>query len=51
METSASCYSMMHTVSHYVTMYWLFYQFHGAGLGAAVVPQAQQASGFAKHCQ
>lgn len=31
---------MMRTVSHYVTMYWLFDRFHGAGLGAAAVPQA-----------
>lgn len=30
----------MRTVSHYVTMYWLFDRFHGAGLGASAVPQA-----------
>lgn len=30
----------MRTVSHYVTMYWLFDRFHGAGLGAEALPQA-----------
>lgn len=39
-ETSASCYSMMRIVSHYVTMYRLFDRFHGAGVWAAAVPQA-----------
>lgn len=34
-ETCASCYSVMRTVSHYVTMYSLFDRFHGAGLGGA----------------
>lgn len=39
-ETSASCYSVMRIVSHYMAVYCLIHRFHGAELGALAVPQA-----------